>query len=157
MNKSANIYCAVFLFLPVLLSSVSAHAAEENFNSTASGNASASGVSNANCNSALKLFCDEVTNATGVDPTGGNSTNSNGKVWGKGAEAFPGSENGLEHTVSYMSGRTNAIFSSPSSDIGTRSAFIFMAVLLFVGLSRQGKSVGPRKQENGSKVKHEYS
>jgi len=132
-----KILCTCVLGLMLLLSGLihgPAMAAEKNFNETAVGNASSSGISNANCNSALILFCNEVMNQVGVSPSSPKTQSSNGKVWGTGAEAFPGSETGLENTVSYMSGRTNAIFSSPQPDLGTPASLMFISLLFIGGL-----------------------
>ncbi len=102
------------------------YAAESNFNNTADAAAADKAQSNANCNAAIQLGCDndegtipQTTPDPGIIDIVNNGYISNGREWDVGREAFPGSENGRANTVSWMSGQTNAVFSAPSPTIGS--------------------------------------
>lgn len=92
-----------------------ATAREDNYNAGAAAAASPTGVSNANCNSALVLFCDDLYSETAVVPV---SNSDSGRTWDTGKAAFPGSDTAREVTVSWQSGRTNAVFSGPAPSGG---------------------------------------
>ena len=113
-----------------------AFAREDNYNAGAAAAANPTGVSNANCNSALVQFCEQVYSEVSVSSGDGTSTQSSGKTWETGKAAFPGNDNAREVTVSWQSGRTNAIFSAPGPEIGSSSAII-VALLFLVAVSRR--------------------
>ena len=129
-NKLVSIaFCGI-----VLLSATVAEAREENFNSTADGNAAGAAQVNANCNAAIQLGpCEgintqtpvsDVTNQIVGNNRGGGNGGSNGRLWETGKDAFPGSETAADQTVAWMSGRTNAVFSAPSPAVGIGAAFL---------------------------------
>jgi len=113
-----------------------AFAREDNYNAGAAAAANSTGASNANCNSALVQFCEQVYAEASVSPGDGTSTQSSGKTWETGKAAFPGNDNAREVTVSWQSGRTNAIFSAPGPEVGSSGAII-VALLILVAASRR--------------------
>jgi len=100
-----------------------------NSNSTAVKNADQTGISNANCNSALTLDCSE--------PSIADESFLVTKEWELGANGFPGGDTGLENTVSYMSGKTNAVFSSPSPTFGNNLWVVIISFAVFYFFRRR--------------------
>ena len=117
---------AVVMTLILMVISKPSWASDDNYNEGAAASASETAINNANCNSALILGCDE----TGFSFTSPEET-THGKNWETGKEAFPGSDVARETTVSWQSGRTNAVFAAPFPAIGGSSPLIILAVLVF--------------------------
>lgn len=59
------------------------------------------------------------------------------REWELGAGGFPGGDTGLANTVSYMSERTNAVFSSPSPGLGNNLWVMVLLGALFYSLRRK--------------------
>lgn len=129
---------AVFIALALPMN---AFAREDNFNAGAAAAANPTGVSNANCNSALVQFCEQVYAESYVPSGGSTDSQTNGKTWDTGKAAFPGSDTARDVTASWQSGKTNAIFSAPMPKIGESGVVIFtlLIALTFMHKRRRGR------------------